>query len=380
MFMATEAPFDESEYHQRYERAQALMDRDGLDALVVSEKNNYWYFSGLISYQLDHIQRPQICILPKRGKPLLLVYGNDKAKAKALPWVGEVRAYTDVPFPEEMIGGCLKEMGLGEAKLGFELGDDQRLGFPANYLLRLTEAFPKAQIKDGTAALTEMRIIKSPQEIEFMRKACEISVRAYDRCLPQLHPGMTRREIADKLYISMIEEGAHPRHPGFLMLNSSTRYDDRRYNKGDRMVADFGACYEGYYGDITRMAIFGEPTPDHKKDHETACDVIELCFAGMLPGTPIAELSRIANRELLKRGYQTVDSPKRIGHGIGMARAEPPSLNEVEKELHRPGMILALEPKVRSEKSAVHLEEDVLITEKGPEFLTTGRRNLAIIN
>jgi Xaa-Pro aminopeptidase len=100
----------------------------------------------------------------------------------------------------------------------------------------------------------------------------------------------------------------------------------------------------------------------------------------MQPGTPIAELSRIANRELLRRGYQTVDSPKRIGHGIGMARAEPPSLNEVEKELHRPGMILALEPKVRSDKSAVHLEEDVLITANGPEFLTTGRRRLDVIN
>ena len=279
-----------------------------------------------------------------------------------------------------MIAGCLKEMGLGEAKLGFELGDDQRLGFPANYLLRLTEALPKAQIKDGTAALTEMRLIKSPQEVEFMRKACEISVKAYDRCLPQLKPGMTRREIADRLYISMIEEGAHPRHPGFLMLNSSTRYDDRRYNKGDRMIADFGACYEGYYGDITRMAIFGEPTADHKKDHETACDVIQLCFESMQPGTPIAELSRVANRELLKRGYQSVDSPKRIGHGIGMSRAEPPSLNEVETELHRPGMILALEPKVRSEKSAVHLEEDMLITEKGPEFLTSGCRDLRVIN
>lgn len=377
--MATEAPFAESEYHDRYERAQTLMDRDGLDALVVSEKNNYWYFSGLISYQLDHIQRPQICILPKSGKPLLLVYGNDKAKAKALPWVGEVRAYTDVPFPEEMIAGCLKEMGLEEARLGFELGDDQRLGFPANYLLRLTEALPKAEIKDGTAALTEMRLIKSAQEIEFMRKACEISVKAYDRCLPQLHPGMTRREIADRLYISMIEEGAHPRHPGFLMLNSSTRYDDRRYEKGDRMIADFGACYEGYYGDITRIAIFGPPTADHRKDHETACDVIELCFESMQPGAPIAELSRVANRMLAQRGYQIVDSPKRIGHGIGMARAEPPSLNEVEKELHRPGMVLALEPKVRSDRSAVHLEEDVLITEKGPAFLTSGRRDLRII-
>lgn len=378
--MATEAPFTESEYRDRYQRAQAFMDRDGLDALVVSEKNNYWYFCGLISYQLDHIQRPQICILPKSGKPLLLVYGNDKAKAKALPWVGEVRAYTDVPFPREMIAGCVKEMGLGEAKLGFELGDDQRLGFPVNYLSGLTEALPKAEIKDGTAALTEMRIIKSPQEVDFMRKACEISVKAYARCLPQLRPGMTRREVADRLYISMIEEGAHPRHPGFLMLNASTRYDDRRYEKGDRMIADFGACYEGYYGDVTRMAIFGEPTADHKKDHETACDVIDICFESMKPGTSIAEVSRVANRELVKRGYEPVDSPKRIGHGIGMSRAEPPSLNEVEKELYRPGMVLALEPKVRSEKSAVHLEEDILITEKGPQFLTAGRRDLAIIN
>jgi Xaa-Pro aminopeptidase len=378
--MATETPFPDQEYSDRYQRAQALLDRDGLDALVVSEKNNYWYFSGLISYQLDHIQRPQICILPKRGQPTLLVYGNDKAKAKALPWIGDVRAYTDVPFPQEMIAVCVKEMGLGEAKLGFELGEDQRLGFPVNYLSRLTEALPKAQIEDGTAALTEMRLIKSPRETELMRKACEISVKAYDRCLTQLKPGMTRRQIADRLFIAMIELGAHPRHPGFLMLNSSTRYDDRRYEKGDRMIADFGACYEGYYGDITRMAIYGAASAAHRKDHETACDVIQLCFESMQPGTPIAEVSRVANRELVRRGYQAVDSPKRIGHGIGMSRAEPPSLNEVEKELYRPGMILALEPKVRSETSMVHLEEDVLITETGPQFLTTGCRDLAIIN
>src|ERR1044072_2439226 len=177
--MATESPFPDKEYTERHERAQALMQRDGLDALIVSEKNNYWYFSGLISYQLDHIQRPQLCILPKSGKPLLIVYGNDKAKAKALPWVGEVRAYTDVPFPEPMIAESLKEMGLGETRIGFELGDDQRLGFPANYLLRLTEALPKAEIRDGTAALTEMRLIKSPEEIAYMRKACEISMKAY---------------------------------------------------------------------------------------------------------------------------------------------------------------------------------------------------------
>ena len=375
-----ESPFPEKEYTDRYERAQALMRKEGLDALVVSEKNNYWYFTGLISYQLDHIQRPQICILPQSGKPLLLIYGNDKSKAKAMPWVGEVRDYVDVPFPREMIADCIKEMGLGQAKLGFELGDDQRLGFPVNYLSALTEALPKAEIRDGTAALTEVRILKSAREIEFMRKACDISVKAYDRCLPQLKPGMTRREVADRLFISMIEEGAHPRHPGFLMLNASTRYDDRRYEKGDRMVADLGACYEGYYGDITRQSVFGNPTDEHKRDHETNCDVIDRCFESMKVGGAIAEVARVANRELVKRGYQAVESPKRIGHGIGMSRAEPPSLNEVETEVYRPGMVLALEPKVRSATSAVHMEEDILITERGAEFLTTGRRELRVID
>jgi Xaa-Pro aminopeptidase len=128
------------------------------------------------------------------------------------------------------------------------------------------------------------------------------------------------------------------------------------------------------------MAIFGAPTAEHKKDHETACDVIQLCFESMKVDTPLAEVSRVANRELIRRGYQAVDSPKRIGHGIGMSRAEPPSLNEVETETYRPGMVLALEPKVRSEKSAVHLEEDVLITEGGQEFLTSGCRRLDVIN
>jgi Xaa-Pro aminopeptidase len=100
----------------------------------------------------------------------------------------------------------------------------------------------------------------------------------------------------------------------------------------------------------------------------------------MRPGTALAEISRVANRELVKRGYETVESPKRIGHGIGMSRAEPPSLNEVETELYRPGMVLALEPKVRSAKSAVHLEEDILITDKGQQFLTTGCRRLDVID
>lgn len=374
-----EAPFPESEYRARIRAAQRLMERDGLDLTVVSARDNFWYFTGLISYQFDHLMRPQICFIPREGLPFALVYGNEKSKAQALPWIEDARSYVDVPFPQEMISSFLTEMGYGEAKLGFELGDDQRLGFPVNYLTRLTEALPKAKIEDASKALTEQRIRKSGREIEYMRRACAISVKAYERTVPELAPGVTRREVAERLFIAMIEEGAHPRHPGFLMLNSSTAYDDRRYENGDRMVADFGACYQGYFGDITRMAIFGRPTAEQKKEHELAMHLIRECAAAMKPDTPISEIPRIANRELVKHGYPQVASPKRIGHGIGLARAEPPSINEVEEWRHEPGMVLAIEPKVRTPTASVHLEEDVLITANGAEFLTAGAERLDVI-
>ena len=374
-----EAPFPQEEYEARHKELQQRMERDELDLIVASARDNFWYFTGLVSYQFDHLMRPEICFIPREGKPFALVYGNNKGKAEELPWFGEVRSYVDVPFPREMISDFLSDMGYGSARLGFELDDDQRLGFPVNYLTRLTEALPKAKIEDGSRALTEQRLYKSALEMENMRKACDISQRAYDRMLPDLKAGVTRREVADRLYIAMIEEGAHPRHPGFLMLNASTKYDERRYEKGDRMIADFGACYAGYYGDITRMAIFGAPSEDQKKEHGLALHLIRECVKIMKPGTPIAEIPRVANAELTKNGYPEVASPKRIGHGIGMARAEPPSISEAEVLTVEPGMVLAIEPKVRIPGASVHLEEDVFITADGAEPLTAGAERLYVI-
>ena len=374
-----EAPFPQEEYEARHKELQQRMERDELDLIVASARDNFWYFTGLVSYQFDHLMRPEICFIPREGKPFALVYGNNKGKAEELPWFGEVRSYVDVPFPREMISDFLSDMGYGSARLGFELDDDQRLGFPVNYLTQLTEALPKAKIEDGSRALTEQRLYKSALEMENMRKACDISQRAYDRMLPDLKAGVTRREVADRLYIAMIEEGAHPRHPGFLMLNASTKYDERRYEKGDRMIADFGACYAGYYGDITRMAIFGAPSEDQKKEHGLALHLIRECVKIMKPGTPIAEIPRVANAELTKNGYPEVASPKRIGHGIGMARAEPPSISEAEVLTVEPGMVLAIEPKVRIPGASVHLEEDVFITADGAEPLTAGAERLYVI-
>ena len=316
-----EAPFPQEEYESRHQQIQRLMERDGLDLVVASARDNFWYFTGLVSYQFDHLMRPEICFIPREGKPFALVYGNNKTKAEALPWFGEVRSYVDVPFPREMLSEFLTDMGYGSAKVGFELDDDQRLGFPVNYLTQLTEALPKAKIEDGSRALTEQRLFKSPREMDNMRRACDISVRAFDRILPDLKAGVTRREVAERLYIAMIEEGAHPRHPGFLMLNASTKYDERRYEKGDRLIADFGACYESYYGDITRQAIFGatERRPDQGARTGAAPDpgVCQGDEAGNPHQRDPAGGQRRAEEERLPRGGEPQAHRTRHRNGPG---------------------------------------------------------------
>ena len=144
-----EAPFPQEEYESRHQQVQRLMERDGLDLVVASARDNFWYFTGLVSYQFDHLMRPEICFIPREGKPFALVYGNNKTKAEALPWFGEVRSYVDVPFPREMLSEFLTDMGYGSARVGFELDDDQRLGFPVNYLTQLTEALPRPGSRTG---------------------------------------------------------------------------------------------------------------------------------------------------------------------------------------------------------------------------------------
>ena len=83
-----EAPFPQEEYESRHQQIQRLMERDGLDVVVASARDNFWYFTGLVSYQFDHLMRPEICFIPREGKPFALVYGNNKTKAEALPWFG----------------------------------------------------------------------------------------------------------------------------------------------------------------------------------------------------------------------------------------------------------------------------------------------------
>ena len=150
-------PFDKPELRARGERARTLMERDELDALIVtgdfSAGMNYYYLSGHLprDYQLN-FSRPHVMVLPREGDPFLFVYGVNVENARGDSWVEDVIEYSP-PFSGDELGDALVARGLDRGRIGAELGFDQRLAMPVLELRALEARLTSAEIVDAAELL-----------------------------------------------------------------------------------------------------------------------------------------------------------------------------------------------------------------------------------
>jgi len=374
---------DRAELQSRWTRARALMDRAGLDALFLTERDNYYYFSGHRSAQYEHKMRPMGIVLPLEGDPAAVVYSRDQAAVQKSSGWSHVRSYVDVPFPLELLGEMLREAGLGRpaAKVGAELGTNERLGLPVADFQRLQSEFlPKAEFVDAAPLLRELKIRKSALELAYIRRACAISQAAWERTCERLEPGVTARQVAETLTIAMLELGADLTHPG--KINQAYPLD-HVYREGDALWCDYGAIYRGYNADIARRAVFGKPTDTQRRQHELIWRIASRCIDAVVPGARASDVARACNEQLRRADYPELIGPKRVGHGIGLNPSEPPSLSLADDTVLEPGMVVTPEPRIDlSPTERLHVEEDILVSADSPdghEWLSRGSADLAVI-
>ena len=154
--------FPRDEYERRWTRARDLMDRAGFDALYVTEKNNYRYFSGHRTLQFGNKMRPMTLLIPRDRDPILLIYGLEAGDAKEQGWIDDVRSYVDVPFPWILIADTLKDVGLANARIGCELGPNQRMWLTFQDFEAVRAAMPSAEFVDASDVLVRCRLSKAP--------------------------------------------------------------------------------------------------------------------------------------------------------------------------------------------------------------------------
>jgi len=372
--------FAREEFEKRWANAQELMDKDNLDAIFVTEKTNYRYFTGSQTIQFNNKQRPMTFVLPRRGKPAMMVYGLEVGLVRDETWVEDVRGYVDVPFPADLVVKTFKDLDLESGRIGCELGSEQRLWLTFQEFEAIRAGLPRAQFVDASPLLKRVRQVKSLAEIARIEEACKITEVAWELVRRRVHPGMTVPQAERICLQALIDAGSDPVSPGFILLDVLGYGPDFKYKKGDLFFCDFGGSYRGYKADFTRMATFGPPSDLFKQSHEQIMRVFNGVLDAMGPGHCCRDVAARFNKEVEVLGYPHLQGSKRIGHGLGIEHQESPSLNIVDETELVPGMVFTPEPRFIRDGHFIMVEEDVVITTNGIRKLSHGCETLYAID
>ncbi len=259
-----------------------------------------------------------------------------------------------------------------------------RLGFEDSIMFRdfdfLDENFDGVDIVPVPELFETLREVKTDAEISKIEHATDIAVSAFNDMLPELHVGMTEREVANLLDRLIKAKGADK--PSFdTIVASGARgalphgiYSDKVIEDGDMVTIDFGYYVDGYTSDITRTIAFGTPSDEMQKVYEVVKQAKEATVAGLKLGMPVSQVDKLARDVIDAAGYGA-NFTHSTGHGIGLDIHEGPVLSKHAdaQDIVRDGMILTIEPAIYIEGvGGVRIEDDVVTTTSGNKNLTQG--------
>ena len=243
----------------------------------------------------------------------------------------------------------------------------------------------------------ELRLHKSPEEIEHIKEACDAGDKALEYVLSKLRTGISETELRDELEAHMKELGYVPAFPTIIAFGEHA--GDPHYSpdsntqleEGSEVLIDWGLTgKEGYSSDSTRTVFYGEPTEEQVHRYRTVqeaqqkvIDRLTDYFStaenrehGSIPGN---EVDAIARNHILEAGYPPERFSHGLGHGIGVDVHEPPMLNTVSQDRIEKGVVFSDEPGIYDERGGVRIEDLIAITDNGAEVLTHSPKNLRTI-
>ena len=228
------------------------------------------------------------------------------------------------------------------------------------------------------------RAVKDIDEIECIRRAVEISDRAFAKLLPEIQVGMTEREVSARLEYYMALFGSE--RPAFETISASGVRSslphgaptDKKLQNGELLTLDFGACFNGYMSDITRTIALGKADETLISVFDTVLDVQRKCICAVKPGTAAKELD-LLQRELFEKAGFSQYICHSLGHGVGLEIHEAPTVSRLSETILAPGMVITIEPGLYIPNlGGVRTEDTVLVTDTGFEVLTKAPHNLRI--
>ncbi len=364
---------------RRLTRIQNALQGASLDALVLNPGPTMIYASGLAFHMME---RPVVFVIPAEGPPALILPEFERTKGEDCPLAPVLFTYTEDPASRHAtFETASRQLGLPNGRLGVE-----PLRMRVFELRLLEAAAPGAQFLSAEDLITGLRVAKDAAEIETMRRAVLAAEAAFRATVPLIRLGMTERELASELTVQLLRAGSDSELPFPPIVasgpNSALPHGvptDRRLERGDFLIIDWGATVEGYISDLTRTLALEPVDSELARVHAVVLEANQAGRSAVRPGVACAEIDRAARQVIDAAGYGP-QFTHRTGHGIGMEAHEPPYIRGDNLELLAPGMTFTVEPGIYLEgRGGVRIEDNIVITPGGAPSLSTLDRSLKVI-
>jgi Xaa-Pro aminopeptidase len=357
----------------RLSELRVWMTRQDLDAAYVTRPVSVAYLTGFRSE--PHERLMALAVRPDSATLIVPALEHENAVRQSIQV--EVVSWRDGEDPYTFVGEALSNPRRG------------RLGVEKDHLsVQAAEALGvrvgAGELIDVAPEVGRLRRTKSGAELEKLAHAAAITDEVTAEVMGRLASGVSELEVAMWLGAAVTERGATLSFESSVQSGANSavphhRPAARKPAAGDLILLDFGAAFEGYHADITRMAVVGTPSARQVEIHALVLRAHDAAIAAVRAGTTAGEVDAAARQVIVAAGLGDRFF-HRVGHGLGLEVHEDPSLDPGSTMVLEPGMVMTIEPGIYiAGWGGVRIEDDVVVESNGCRLLTTADRALAVV-
>lgn len=376
-----EIPFPADEYRERLSKVQSVLRDRNLHGLLVHTPENIYYLCG---YQTLGYFAYQVLFVPCEGDQWILVREREWPNVYYYSWLPQDRQemYRDIEDPLEMTVRILTRDAWADKRLGIE---KNTWFLTIKQFEQLSSLLPRATLVDCSNVIDSIRLVKSPREIAYVRKAADLAVVGMRAAMDALSEGCTENEVAAAIHGAEIRNGCeYTGMPHFMGSGPRARlghpaWSERRIEKGDPIFFELSGCVKRYHAAIMRTATIGPPSADVQRAMDVLIRTQDDAIRLMKAGVPASEVDAACRQPVLNAGLRRAYH-QRVGYSIGIGF--PPRWGEwaardfmaEDTWVLEAGMIFHMV--LQAEQ--LRISDTVLVTESGPDTLTRFDRILFV--
>jgi len=377
--------FKKEEFKERQSRVIKELKMQGLDALLMFRQESMYWLTGYDTFGFVFFQ---CLVLTAKGDLILLTRVPDLRQAQNTSIINDIRIWVDKnkSNPSDELKNILAELGLEKSNLGIEY---EAYGLTGRNAIKLNNSLKNfATLQDKSELVSHFRVVKSPAEITYVKKAANLADKAMEAAWAHAHAGVNESKILAEMQGAVFNGGGDYPANEFIIGSGKNallcRYQSEKRNldKMDQLSIEWAGTYKHYHSAMFRTIPIGKINDKQKKMYGACIEALKACENKLKPGFTAGEVFDVHAKTFDKQGYKN-SRMNACGYSLGALFApnwmDWPMLYTGNPYVIQPGNVFFMHMILMDSDNelAMNLGETYLVTENGNERL--GKKKLDLV-